>query len=128
MGATTSGQTESPSSLSRFSWDVERRAGGTTPDLPTGRYAAPLVDLDLVDTLRSTGAARQFQPEPVGDEVLERLLDTARFAPSGGNRQGWRVIVVKDPRARAALRDIYIGRLVRVPGPGIGRPGALGPA
>jgi len=65
------------------------------------------VDLDLVDTLRSTGAARQFHPEPVGDEVLERLLDTARFAPSGGNRQGWRVIVVKDPQARAALRDIY---------------------
>jgi nitroreductase len=48
------------------------------------------VDLDLVATLRSTGAARQFHPDPVEDEVLERLLDTARFAPSGGNRQGWR--------------------------------------
>jgi nitroreductase len=66
------------------------------------------VDLDLVDTLRSTGAARQFHPEPVGDDVLVRLLDTARFAPSGGNRQGWRVIVVKDPAARAALRDLYL--------------------
>jgi nitroreductase len=66
------------------------------------------VDLDLVATLRSTGAERQFHPEPVGDDVLERLLDTARFAPSGGNRQGWRVIVVKDPEARAALRDIYL--------------------
>jgi len=66
------------------------------------------VDLDLVATLRSTGAARQFHPEPVPDEVLARLLDTARFAPSGGNRQGWRVIVVKDPAARAALRDIYL--------------------
>ncbi|HTU39129.1 MAG TPA: nitroreductase family protein [Acidimicrobiales bacterium] len=66
------------------------------------------MDLDLVATLRSTGAARQFHPEPVPDEVLARLLDTARFAPSGGNRQGWRVIVVKDPAARAALRDIYL--------------------
>jgi nitroreductase len=66
------------------------------------------VDLDLVDTLRSTGAARQFHPEPVGDDVLARLLDTARFAPSGGNRQGWRVIVVKDPAARVALRDLYL--------------------
>jgi nitroreductase len=66
------------------------------------------VDLDLVATLRSTGAARQFHPGPVADEVLERLLDTARFAPSGGNRQGWRVIVVKDPVARAGLRDIYL--------------------
>jgi len=66
------------------------------------------VDLDLVATLRSTGAARQFHPEPVPDEVLARLLDTARFAPSGGNRQGWRVIVVKDPATRTALRDIYL--------------------
>jgi nitroreductase len=66
------------------------------------------VDLDLVDTLRSTGAARQFHPEPVGDDVLARLLDTARFAPSGGNRQVWRVIVVKDPVTRRALRDLYL--------------------
>jgi len=66
------------------------------------------VDLDLVATLRSTGAARQFHPEPIADDVLERLLDTARFAPSGGNRQGWRVIVVKDPAARVALRDLYL--------------------
>ena len=66
------------------------------------------MELDLIDTLRSTGAARQFAPEPVPDEVLARLLDTARFAPSGGNRQGWRAIVVKDPERRAALRDIYL--------------------
>jgi len=66
------------------------------------------VDLDLVDTLRSSGAVRQFHPEPVGDDVLARLLDTARFAPSGGNRQGWRVIVVKDPAARVALRELYL--------------------
>jgi nitroreductase len=64
--------------------------------------------LDLVTTLRSTGAAREFHPDPVPDEVIERLLDTARFAPSGGNRQGWRVIVVKDIAARRALRDLYL--------------------
>ena len=42
------------------------------------------------------------------DDVLRRLLDTARFAPSGGNRQGWRVIVVKDRDRRTALRDLYL--------------------
>ena len=66
------------------------------------------MNLDLVDTLRSTGAVRQFHLDPVADDVLVRLLDTARFAPSGGNRQGWRVIVVKDAVTRAALRDIYL--------------------
>ena len=40
------------------------------------------------------------------DELLERILDTARFAPSGGNRQGWRVIVIKDPVLRRQLRDL----------------------
>src|SRR5580704_19225141 len=64
--------------------------------------------MDLNETLRTTGAVRNFHPEPIDDAVLHRLLDTARFAPSGGNRQGWRVIVVKDPSKREALRDLYL--------------------
>lgn len=66
------------------------------------------MDLDLLATLRSTGAVRDYTDEPVADDVLARVLDTARFAPNGGNRQGWRVIVVKDPAARTALRDLYL--------------------
>ena len=66
------------------------------------------MDLDLIETLRSTGAVREFLPEPIEDGVIHRLLDTARFAPSGGNRQGWRVIVVKDPVKRRSLRDLYL--------------------
>jgi nitroreductase len=64
--------------------------------------------MDLIETLRSTGAVRDFLPNPIDDAVLYRVLDTARFAPSGGNRQGWRVIVVKDPEKRRALRDLYL--------------------
>jgi nitroreductase len=64
--------------------------------------------MDLIETLRSTGAVREFLPDPIDDAVLYRVLDTARFAPSGGNRQGWRVIVVKDPEKRRALRDLYL--------------------
>jgi nitroreductase len=67
-----------------------------------------LVDLDLLTTLRSTGAVRAFTDEPVSDDVLARVLDTARFAPNGGNRQGWRVIVVKELQARRSLRDLYL--------------------
>jgi nitroreductase len=52
--------------------------------------------MDLTEALRTTGAVREFTAEPVPDEVVARVLDTARFAPSGGNRQGWRVVVVKD--------------------------------
>ncbi len=65
--------------------------------------------MDLVETLRTTGAIREFRDEPVPDDMVFRVLDAARFAPSGGNRQGWRVIVVRDAAVRASLRDIYLG-------------------
>ena len=65
--------------------------------------------MDLIETLRSTAAVRDFTDEPVPDEVITRILDNAlRFAPSGGNRQGWRVVVMQDPETRRKLRDIYL--------------------
>ena len=64
--------------------------------------------MELIDALRTTGAVREFTAEPVPDAVVARILDTARFAPSGGNRQGWRVVVVQDPALRRGLRDCYL--------------------
>jgi nitroreductase len=64
--------------------------------------------VDLVEALRTTGAARQFLPVPVPDDLLVQVLDNARFAPSGGNRQGWRVVVVQDRMIRRQLRDLYL--------------------
>ncbi|MGH9210228.1 MAG: nitroreductase family protein [Acidimicrobiales bacterium] len=64
--------------------------------------------MDLLDTLRTTGAVREFTPDPVPDEVVARVLDTARYAPSGGNRQAWRVVVLRDPEARRRVRDLYL--------------------
>jgi nitroreductase len=64
--------------------------------------------VDLTEALRTTGAVREYTEEPVDDATVYRLLDTARFAPNGGNRQAWRVVVVRDPASRRALRDIYL--------------------
>jgi nitroreductase len=64
--------------------------------------------VDLIEALRTTGAVREFTDESVDDVTVHRLLDTARFAPSGGNRQAWRVVVVQDPALRRALRDVYL--------------------
>ena len=64
--------------------------------------------MDLTDALRSTGAVREYTDEPVDDATVYRLLETARFAPNGGNRQAWRIVVVKDPAIRASIRDIYL--------------------
>jgi nitroreductase len=64
--------------------------------------------MELNDALRTTGAIREFTDEPVEDRTIYDILDTARFAPSGGNRQGWRTILVKDPQVRLGLRDLYL--------------------
>ncbi|OBG84899.1 nitroreductase [Mycobacterium sp. E802] len=64
--------------------------------------------MDLYDVMRTTGAARQFTDDPLPDDVLERILDNARFAPSGGNRQGSRVVVVRDRATREALADLGV--------------------
>lgn len=65
--------------------------------------------MELLDVLRGTGSVRDFTDEPVDDDALLRILDTARFAPNGGNRQAWHVTVVRDPATRDALRDLYVG-------------------
>ena len=66
--------------------------------------------MDLYEAMRCAPTSRRFKLDPVPTEALVRALDNARFAPSGGNRQGWRVIVVRDAQSRAALRDLYLPR------------------
>jgi len=65
-----------------------------------------MVLMELYDVMRSTPAVREFTDDPLLDDVLARILDNARFAPSGGNRQGVRVIVLRDEDTRAALADL----------------------
>jgi nitroreductase len=62
--------------------------------------------MDLDEALRTTFSCRDFTAEPLPDSVLTEILDRARFAPSGGNRQGWKVIVVRDAGTRAKLAKL----------------------
>jgi nitroreductase len=66
------------------------------------------MNMSIGEALRTTGAVREFTDQAVDDGVLARVLDTARFAPSGGNAQAWRVVVIKDPDKRRRLRDCYV--------------------
>jgi nitroreductase len=65
-----------------------------------------MVFMELYDVMRSTPAVREFADDPLPDDVLARILDNARFAPTGGNRQGVRVIVLRDRETRSALADL----------------------
>lgn len=62
--------------------------------------------MELYDVMRTTFAAREFTGDPVPDSVLHRVLDNARFAASGGNRQGWRVLVVRETATREKLATL----------------------
>jgi nitroreductase len=66
--------------------------------------------VDLYEAMRCAPTSRRFKADPVPRAALLRALDGARFAPSGGNRQGWRVVVVEDLQRRTALRDLYLPR------------------
>ena len=62
--------------------------------------------MELFEILGSTFAARDFTNDPLPDAALVKILERARFAPSGGNRQGWRVIIVRDRRTREVLAEL----------------------
>lgn len=62
--------------------------------------------MDLYDVMRTTAAVRDFTNDPLPDDVLHTILDNARFAPSGGNRQGAQIVVVRDPATRERLVEI----------------------
>jgi nitroreductase len=62
--------------------------------------------MELIEALRTNPSVRDFTDEPVSDAELAELLDVARFAPSGGNRQPWHVAVIKDGPLRRQLADL----------------------
>jgi nitroreductase len=74
--------------------------------------------MDTSTALRTNASARDFTDEPVSHQTVHDILDDARFAPSGGNRQPWRVAVVEDQAVRHRIGelmqpvwDAYIARL-----------------
>ena len=79
--------------------------------------------MELYDVMRTTAAVRRFTDDPLPDDVLERILDNARFAPSGGNRQGMRVVVVRDRQTREVLVELSVTGARRYIAQMRGRPG-----
>ena len=61
---------------------------------------------NLLEVMRTTFSCRDFTDAPVTDDQLHRILDAARFAPSGGNRQGSHVVVVRDRSLRQRLGEL----------------------
>ena len=59
--------------------------------------------MDIYELIALRKSVREFLDKPVPDEILERLLNAARLAPSAHNQQEWRFVVVTDPGLRSQL-------------------------
>lgn len=65
--------------------------------------------MDALEALYTTRAMRRVKPDPIPEQVQKLILDAAIRAPSGGNTQGWRFLLVDDPAVKADLAPIYRG-------------------
>jgi nitroreductase len=67
--------------------------------------------MDVYEALYTTRAMRRVKPDPIPQAAQARILDAAIRAPSGGNMQTWRFLLVDDPSVKAQLGPIYRGCL-----------------
>lgn len=73
-----------------------------------GPPASPgLAGIDLYAAASTTRAVRRLEPDPIPEEVLERVLRAATWGPSGANLQPWHVIAVRDPARKQGLAELY---------------------
>jgi nitroreductase len=60
---------------------------------------------DVFEAMRTSSAVRRYRDEPVADDVLQRCLLAATYAPSGGNQQPWRFVVLRSAEIRDVVTD-----------------------
>jgi nitroreductase len=65
----------------------------------------------LFEIMYSLRSMRRLKPDPVPDELVWKLLDAAVQAPSGGNTQPWRFLVVRDAATKQFIQERYRARL-----------------
>lgn len=64
--------------------------------------------MELIDLMKSQNACRYYTADPLPEQVLARVLDAARWAPQGGNRQPVRLVVVRDPAHKRLMQEWYL--------------------
>ncbi len=66
--------------------------------------------MDVFEAIRTRRSIRSYMPKEVEQEKLDKILEAARLAPSGANRQAWKFVVVTDPELRKELAGITRGQ------------------
>ncbi len=62
---------------------------------------------DLFEIMRTTRSMRRLKPDAVPNELIRKILEAGTCAPSGGNMQRWRFLVVKDPKVKTTVGGYY---------------------
>lgn len=62
--------------------------------------------MEYTDLIKKRRSIRRYKPEPISDQNLKTVLEAARLAPSSGNRQCWRYIVVTDQNIKTRLAEV----------------------
>lgn len=66
--------------------------------------------MELYDAMSTLRAVRRLRPDPIAPAIEQRLLQAAAWAPTGGNVQPWRVVVVRERGLKAELGALYDAR------------------
>jgi len=66
--------------------------------------------MDFFNVIKTRRSIRSYKPDPIPDQILNRVLDAARVAPSGSNRQPTRLIVIKNRERRESLVPLCNGQ------------------
>jgi len=61
--------------------------------------------MDVFEAIKRRRSIRKYKPKPVPKKYLKTILNAARLAPSAGNRQPWRFVVVRDPEKKKPLAE-----------------------
>jgi len=62
---------------------------------------------ELFEIMRTTRSMRRLKPDPVPNDLIRKVLEAGTYAPSGGNMQRWRFLVVKDPAVKQTVGTLY---------------------
>lgn len=63
--------------------------------------------IDVLEAIATTRSMRRLKTDPISDDVIRAILEAAVRAPSGSNQQSWSFIVIRDPRIKQRIQELY---------------------
>ncbi len=62
--------------------------------------------MNVLEAIQSRRSVRKWLPKPVPDDLLEKILEAGRWAPSAGNFQPWAFVVIQDPKTKERVQKV----------------------